>query len=44
LKPFPRKEFSEADMMQRLDELGLAPSGSLVVQKRETNRAVAAAG
>ena len=40
LQPFPRREYTEVDMDKTLQELGLTPSGSLVVQKKEIEQAV----
>ncbi len=35
-QPFPRQEFGAEHMQRTLRELGLAPSGSLVLKKSET--------
>ncbi|XP_012944533.1 uncharacterized protein LOC101862702 [Aplysia californica] len=39
IQPFPRREFSKPEMGQSLKELGLVPSGSLVLKKRDVNQA-----
>ncbi|XP_052096054.1 uncharacterized protein LOC127731162 isoform X2 [Mytilus californianus] len=41
IQPFPHKEYGENDMDRTLQELGLTPSGSLVVQKKEIKQAIA---
>lgn len=38
LQPFPHKVFSEGDMTCSLVDLGLSPSGSLVLKKEETSQ------
>ena len=41
LQPFPHREYGEDDMCKTVEELGLTPSGSLVLQKKEIKQAVA---
>ncbi|XP_068670809.1 uncharacterized protein [Montipora foliosa] len=38
LQPFPSKVFSDADMTCSLFDLGLSPTGSLVLKKKETGQ------
>ncbi|XP_067649667.1 uncharacterized protein [Haliotis asinina] len=37
IQPFPRREFSQEEQKQSLSELGLTPTGSLVLQCRSPN-------
>ncbi|CAL1546933.1 unnamed protein product [Lymnaea stagnalis] len=39
IQPFPRKEFSREEMRLTLKELGLVPSGSLVLKKKDVQQA-----
>lgn len=41
IQPFPHREYGEDDMCKTVEELGLTPSGSLVLQKKEIKQAVA---
>ncbi|CAG2244273.1 unnamed protein product [Mytilus edulis] len=41
IQPFPHREYGECDMDRTLQELGLTPSDSLVVQKKEIKQATA---
>ncbi|XP_013390366.1 uncharacterized protein LOC106158809 isoform X2 [Lingula anatina] len=36
MQPFPRREFTREDLTRSLSELGLTPTGSLVLKKMET--------
>jgi len=35
LQPFPHREFSHEEMSQSLADLGLTPTGSVVIQKQQ---------
>ncbi|XP_059154215.1 uncharacterized protein LOC131939747 [Physella acuta] len=39
IQPFPRREFLREEMNQTLTELGLVPSGSLVLKKKDVQQA-----
>lgn len=41
IQPFPRKEFSKEEMRSTLQSLGLVPSGSLVLKKKDVQQATA---
>lgn len=41
-QPFPRREFSASEMNKTLEQLGLVPSGSLVLKKEEAGEVLAA--
>ncbi|KAL5006751.1 hypothetical protein ScPMuIL_015557 [Solemya velum] len=41
IQPFPRREYSENDMKSTLADLGLSPSGSLVLQRKENIQSTA---
>ena len=38
-KPFPRREFTKEEMSNTLKFLGLVPSGSLVLKKKDVHQA-----
>ena len=40
-QPFPRREFSASEMNKTLEQLGLVPSGSLVLKKEEAGEVLA---
>ena len=44
LQPFPHRIFTAADMLSTLADLGLSPSGSLVVKKKDRDQASAGTG
>ena len=37
MQPFPRREYSATEMNKTLEQLGLVPSGSLVLKKNEAD-------
>ncbi|KAL3832440.1 hypothetical protein ACJMK2_024082 [Sinanodonta woodiana] len=41
IQPFPHREFSKEDMHNSLVDLGLTPTGSLVLQKKQTDTVAA---
>ena len=44
LQPFPHRIFTAADMLSTLADLGLSPSGSLVVKKKDRDQASTGTG
>ena len=44
LQPFPHRIFTAADMLSTLADLGLSPSGSLVVKKKDQDQASTGTG
>ena len=44
LQPFPHRIFTAADMLSTLADLGLSPSGSLVVKKKDHDQASTGTG
>ena len=44
LQPFPHRIFTAADMLSTLADLGLSPSGSLVVKKKDCDQASTGTG
>ena len=44
MQPFPHRIFTAADMLSTLADLGLSPSGSLVVKKKDHDQASTGTG
>ena len=44
LQPFPHRIFTADDMLSTLADLGLSPSGSLVVKKKDHDQASTGTG
>ena len=44
MQPFPHRIFTAADMSSTLADLGLSPSGSLVVKKKDRDQAATGTG
>lgn len=44
LQPFPHRIFTAADMLSTLADLGLSPTGSLVVRKKDCDQASTGTG